>query len=348
MPGRYSITPVLRHELQQERYLDLTALISEIDERCTTHDGTTFRQSLDFSMNWSSAVPPLFLAARTNGLGNSVERQVIGYLALFMPSRQEVEISAAVLPEERCNGVFSQLLAQAVPYLRSLPSVEPPDLLFVTDSQSAPGRAMLDRWGIPVDMSEHVMILNPTAFSRSIPLRSRFPGPVSLAPWHTGSRDTFIALNQAIFDEPLVDAASMVDTMLRTGDQADSRTPGAPATLGKLNLAIHLKGKPEPIGMAGVTPEPGMGLCYIYGFGILPQYRGKGYGKEALIRIIRSVRRRYPHYDIALEVNSQNARALALYTSLGFEDQQVIEYRRIPLVSFDEEQGIRLRIGHQD
>lgn len=344
-----NITPVLRDQLGQEEYQDLPARLAEIDERCSIHDTTTFRQSLDFSLNWSSDVPPIFLATRQKGTGSGREREVIGYLALFMPSRQEVEISAAVVPEERCRRVFSRLLSHALSYLRPLRGAAARDLLFVNDSRSVPGRAMLDRWGLPVAMTEHMMVLNPDRFSRSLPLRyrllsSRISGRVYTAPWAQGSRDTFIALNQAIFDEPLEDAASMVDTMLKTGESSAGNTKGDRKRPRKLNLAIHLRGLTEPIGMAGMTPESEMGLLYIYGFGILPQYRGRGYGKEALIRIIRSVRRRYPHYGIALEVNSQNAHALALYTSLGFEDHQVIEYRRIPLVRFDTEQGRRLSI----
>jgi len=79
-----------------------------------------------------------------------------------------------------------------------------------------------------------------------------------------------------------------------------------------------------------------LGLCSInqeeyevsiYGLGILPEYRRKGYGKELLHQIVDSLIQR-GKTKITLMVNRENTPAIELYKQSGFQIAVTFEYYR--------------------
>ena len=68
----------------------------------------------------------------------------------------------------------------------------------------------------------------------------------------------------------------------------------------------------------------------IYGFGILPEYRGKGFGRATLgMAVNLSLSRRPAH--VGLEVDCVNDTALLLYKSCGFSTIATYDYYRLAL-----------------
>lgn len=65
--------------------------------------------------------------------------------------------------------------------------------------------------------------------------------------------------------------------------------------------------------------------AFICGFGILPNFRGKGYGKAALKEALRMANQKDIH-EIELDVESKNGTALNLYKACGFKEQSVMNY----------------------
>lgn len=65
--------------------------------------------------------------------------------------------------------------------------------------------------------------------------------------------------------------------------------------------------------------------AFICGFGILPDFRGKGYGKAALIETLHLINQKNI-YEIGLDVECKNNAALNLYRACGFEEQSVMKY----------------------
>jgi len=68
------------------------------------------------------------------------------------------------------------------------------------------------------------------------------------------------------------------------------------------------------------------GIGGIYGLGVLPEYRRKGYGREILSLAIEKLREEYKAKDIMLQVDVKNDKALDLYRSCGFEVTSVMDY----------------------
>ena len=64
---------------------------------------------------------------------------------------------------------------------------------------------------------------------------------------------------------------------------------------------------------------------FIYGFGVLPDFRGKGYGREILCSALDILKKKQVD-NIYLEVATENKNALGLYESCGFEEIFVMDY----------------------
>ncbi|MGB8455107.1 MAG: GNAT family N-acetyltransferase [Anaerocolumna sp.] len=65
--------------------------------------------------------------------------------------------------------------------------------------------------------------------------------------------------------------------------------------------------------------------AFISGFGILPDFRGKGYGKEALKVALQLINEKNI-YEIELDVECKNNAALNLYKACGFKELSVMNY----------------------
>lgn len=64
---------------------------------------------------------------------------------------------------------------------------------------------------------------------------------------------------------------------------------------------------------------------FISGFGILPEYRRKGFGGEA-IKSALEILKYYNIHSVGLEVAAENKNALNLYKACGFKEMSVMDY----------------------
>jgi len=75
------------------------------------------------------------------------------------------------------------------------------------------------------------------------------------------------------------------------------------------------------IGWCDVLPKgpPVHAHCGTLGMGLLPEFRGKGIGKELLLSALRHAFEKFTR--IELTVHADNAPAIALYRSAGFKQE---------------------------
>ncbi|GLC32868.1 GNAT family N-acetyltransferase [Clostridium omnivorum] len=64
---------------------------------------------------------------------------------------------------------------------------------------------------------------------------------------------------------------------------------------------------------------------FISGFGILPEYRRNGFGRES-IKAALEILKYYNIHSVGLEVAAENKNALNLYKACGFEEKSVMDY----------------------
>lgn len=158
--------------------------------------------------------------------------------------------------------------------------------LLVVPSGTPAGRAFAESLGATRKHSEHHLVLDgtpETSEQQAISIRTATADDNELV------RDL---LRRAFDWEP------PADVLHRFGDST---------------RVIELDGR--PVGTLRVSrKEDGAG---VYGFAVDPAHQGKGIGRDVLARTCRELRASGVH-RITLEVETENASALGLYTSLGF------------------------------
>jgi ribosomal protein S18 acetylase RimI-like enzyme len=269
---------------------DEIAEIERLAQICDAHDDATMRVNWDTIASRSGQEDSDFLYYK--------DGQLIGVLSLYVFGRGEAEASAMVHPDKRRKGIFRVLTEVAMGELRRRGI---PKLIYFSDHQSRAGIAALEAIGARYGYSEYKMVLGEPI------LPAQFD--VGLHVERAGA-DEFGDVARIIALCFGADEADMRQNMQKhTGNDARryylALLDGVP--IGALNLQLDEKGSG------------------IYGFGVLPGYRGRGYGRQILARTIEYALAE-GHPPIFLEVAPENERALGLYQSVGFRETNRYDY----------------------
>lgn len=116
-----------------------------------------------------------------------------------------------------------------------------------------------------------------------------------------------------------------------SSDRAEQEDKDAPAEIlllpeeeEKRGMTIYLAESEEEI-IGKVHLQVSSGIGGIYGLGVLPEYRGKGYGRAILLKAVEKLKA-VKAEQIMLQVAAENEKALSLYKSCGFEETSVMDY----------------------
>lgn len=212
--------------------------------------------------------------------------RLVGFLGLY-GSGPALELAGMVDPVARRGGIAATLLDAAVPLARERGYRS---ALLIVPRPSAAGRSLALRRGAVLDHSEHALVLATEPSE--------------------GPADSRVTLRRA----GRADAAEVAD-LLAAGfgypvvPELDDQT-GADQ---ERTLVIEVAG--APVGTLRLTHHGEQ--AGIYGLAIHPAWRGRGIGGDVLRRVCRQLRRDGAE-RIGLEVAVGNARALNLYTRVGF------------------------------
>ena len=215
------------------------------------------------------------------------KNRLVSFIFMFMPRSYEAEITAYTLPQHRRRGYFKRLLSEATEELKKY-NVE--DILFVCESQSLSGKETIKRLGADYDFTEYFMRYDKSiiAFDSCCEYRTHLYNP------DISDLETLCQISMLVYDESYEDAESMIKSSLTSSNRKAYAEDG--------EVSIN-------------------------GLGILPEFQGKGYGKELLLMIMRDLLEN-GHENITLEVNSKNNRAFELYRKSGFKVEIAIDYYR--------------------
>lgn len=227
--------------------------------------------------------------------------RLVGYAPLDGDG-DELEVTAAVLPSHRRRGVVRLLLDAA---RREAQRRGAKRLLLVSDPDSFSGAAAVNALGLPYITSEYRMEVEADA----------------LSPLDTGQ----MRLVQA--DESNVTELARLRALSFGGE------PGQTVSLltqldtaGSRCFLAECGG--EYIGQIGVM-DVGDGI-YIRGFGIIPERRQRGYGRQLLAATMQlMLAEGQKHF--ALDVATDKLRALSLYETCGFRVMEAYDYHDVPL-----------------
>ncbi len=225
--------------------------------------------------------------------------ELIGFLGLYQFNSHEIEISGMVHPAHRRKGIFSALLSAAKQEVRQRGISK---LIFINETNSASGKSFLESLGATHTFSEYWMKMTQIKLPQ-------MKHPIHLRPATSEDIGVVAHMTAVCFD---MNEAELLETM--TKKRAGQKDHSV--------MLIELSG--DEIGTLAVN-HADENSAFIYGFCVLPEHQGRGYGRQALALAIQTalgLRRT----NIELEVACANSRALSLYQSCGFEVMGANDY----------------------
>ncbi|MDD3921776.1 MAG: GNAT family N-acetyltransferase [Eubacteriales bacterium] len=282
-----------------------------LQDLCASHDGISLKLELEYK-----------LKAAENAAGSSAMRdinefmyfdgeQLIGYIGIcgFGGAAMPLEITGMAHPEYRRQGVFSRLYALAAAECARRGAAGG---LGLCDQGSQAGQAFLRKINAAYQCAEFEMALRDELYSMN---DDQLLG-VSLRKATNADAAEITRQNRIYFQDEK-------DSVEQPGDGVP-----LPEDEEKRGMTIYLAQKDgQTVGKVNLELIEGAGA--VYGLGILPEYRGRGYGRALLLLAVQALKRGNAR-DIRLQVAAKNETALRLYLSCGFRQTSVMEYYILP------------------
>ena len=287
----------MRYSLEKSYGLNQTRLndIQQLETQCNQFEGLTMK------LNWNT------LRHRpkdqTNDFFYMVDDVAVGYLALYGFNTTEVEISAMTAPDFRRQGILKKLLIAARDEIRRRLI---PDMLFICERASQSGVACAKAIGATYDFSEYKMDLhkkdiNPIALPDGVKMRPAQPEDIPL----------LVKMDALCFGV--------------NNEGAEERLSEELTNNNRNMLAVTLNGQVVGKIYTLFTSTE----TYVSAFCMLPEHRGKGYGRAVLSQVVAELVTE-DRKNITLEVETKNEHALTLYKQCGFETATAFDYYRMP------------------
>lgn len=270
--------------------------IKQLEGICTSKDRTSLKLELDYKLNMHKN--PGAGSEKINEFLYYVDGVLVSYLGICCFSRNIGEINGMTHPDWRKKGLFGKLLQLALDECRCRNFSK---VLLLSDGKSASGMEFIKTAGGQYEFSEYRMSMHGTTYSESI--------------------NSSVNLREAVKTDRK--EIRRQDAIYFNDAESEEEDSGEEGSSNQAKYMVELNG--ETIGKINV--EYSDDSAYVFGFGILPDFRGKGYGKAALKEILRLINERNV-YNIELDVACKNNTALNLYKYCGFEEKAVMNYYR--------------------
>lgn len=283
-------TICLKQYLSEKEYKE----INQLEELCSSQDKTNLKLELDFKFS-SRSTYDLGLK-EINEFLYYIDDVLVAYLGISSFGGSNIgEINGMTHPDFRRKGLFKKLFKLAAEECQKRKFNK---VLLLSDGHSNSGINFIKLTNSEYDFSEYRMkLLNKTKLESVSPIKLR---KATIVDGKEISRQNAIFFNfsgdceiSPEKDEELSEFTYMVELV--------------EMVIGKIRVNFREQS------------------AFISGFGILPEYRGRGYGKAALIEAVRIINAKTIE-EIELDVECKNSTALNLYKACGFEEVSVMNY----------------------
>ncbi len=308
----------LKETLSGEDCLAISTLAGE----CTRHDGAGLKLELDYKLGTAAQSGPRAALYAVNELMYFESDRLIGYIGIccFGGAGAPMELNGMVHPAYRRRGVFQTLSALALTECRRRGAKS---ILLLCDRQSPAGRGAAERTGAKYHHSEFEMYLRDGKTPNG---RAGVPDVVFEKARNEDAAE--IARQNAIYFGNEGQDVSDADGALQ-GKEADTGERVLPEEEEKRGMTIYLiRWEGRTAGKVHVQLCGGTGG--IYGLGVLPEYRGTGLGRAALMGAVQKLKEAGAG-EIMLQVAANNKNALRLYESCGFVAASTMDYYELAL-----------------
>lgn len=269
--------------------------IKGLENLCREHDKTSLKLELDYKLSNGKQTGTDLVNINEFMYFNNDE--LIGYLGICDFGGDEIEVNGMVHPEYRRMGVFKRLFSLARDEWQKRKSIS---MLLLSDNQSTAGIEFIKTVCDGYAHSEYDMLLNIKRFKGNNYDRLKLRR-VTKNDAQEIARQNSIYFNMEFLEE---DSIETDDGSYKNITYIAENEHGA---VGKVRIEINNK------------------LGGIYGLGVLPEYRGLGYGREILSMAIEELLKNNAE-EIFLQVLTNNKNALNLYKSCGFDERYTMDY----------------------
>jgi RimJ/RimL family protein N-acetyltransferase len=301
------------HSIQLLEYLSQKEYdkINGLQELCHANDGTNLKLELGYKLHVGTNSKSL--SNKRNEFLYYVGETLVAYLGISSFGGNIGEINGMTHSDWRRQGLFQRLFVLAADECmhRSYSKI-----LLLSDGKSDSGITFINSVGASYNNSEYRMILGSnTDFEAS--------NSITLRIAEKKDRKEIARQNSLYFDdlEEIEDSSNEESNHDEITDSKEDTDPLEENTPNTYTYMVDLSG----ITIGKINIEYGDNSAFIFGFGILPDYRGKGYGKDALRETLRIILAK-GITEVGLDVVCTNSNALNLYKACGFEEVSIMDY----------------------
>lgn len=263
--------------------------IEQLQKECESHD------HVQLKLNWE------MLRERTSDQMDYLQYEhgeLVAFLGLYAFG-SAVEVCGMVKPSERRKGYFQRLFDHAMEHIKRSGYKK---ILLNAPAGSDAAKSFLNKQGVKYAFSEHQMKWQECPLEETSGLVLR---KATINDYEMSVRISVQAFGMDEEDASVMESKTFADhtdmRMIVVNEE----------TVGKLRISREEEGQ-----------------AWIYGFSILPEYQGKGIGRQVLRQVIKE--QSAAGYSVHLEVETKNEHALGLYESVGFKVVHTQDYYSYP------------------
>ena len=252
--------------------------IKKLQKECEVHDDIQLKLNWSMLENRDSDQLDFFYYEND---------KLVAFLGLY-PFGSTVEVCGMVNPSKRRKRHFHRLFQQG---MEAVKQYKYNKILLNTPAESSAAKEFLFKIGANYSFSEHQMVCQK---SLVVPVEG-------------------ITLRQAKVDDVDMSIRISIEAFGMTREEATSMERSFHKERQTDMLMIDVNGK--TVGKIRVSRKEGE--AWIYGFSILPEHQGQGFGRKVLGQVIKE--QSSAGYSVYLEVETKNDQALGLYKAVGFK-----------------------------
>lgn len=283
-----------QEEIRLKRYLNEQDLadIHKLQNICFTYDKVNLKLELEYRRELEKARSGL---EHIDEFLYYADGKLVSYISISCFGGRIGEITGMTHPDWRRRGILTRLfrLAKAEAETRNYHRV-----LLLADHKSESGAAFIRSTGAAYDFSEYHMTLPEVVVGNGT-------GQVSLRKSELKDREEIRRQDIIYFKDV----------------EEEDEDFGSFGSVDNPTYMVELDGKT----IGKIRIEFFDASAYLLGFGIIPEYRGRGLGRAALKEALRLIAARGIK-KAELDVVATNANALGLYKSVGFIEDSVMDY----------------------